>query len=62
METSHAAHRYLQCADTLRLYSCHGYEARYWQGPGIVGNLEVLQKAVSCNNDYIYINISMSLI
>lgn len=56
MGTSHAAHRYLQCVDTLGLYSCQGYGARYWQGPGIVGNLEVLQKAASCNKDNIYIN------
>lgn len=49
METSHAAQRYLQCVDTLGLYSCQGYGARYWPGPGIVGNLEVSQKAASLN-------------
>ena len=41
MGTSHAAHKCLQSVDTLGPYSCHGYGARCWQGPGIVGNLGV---------------------
>ena len=47
MGTSHAAHKCLQSVDTLGPYSCHGYGARCWQGPGIVGNLEVWQRAAN---------------
>mgnify|MGYP003692271933 CR=1 FL=1 len=50
--TSHAAHKCLQSVDTLGPYSCHGYGARCWQGPGIVGNLGVWQRAAN----YIFVS------